>query len=226
MAHKIISAEAAVAIIQDGDVLATTGYGGHGVPEHLLVALEKRFIETGTPRNLTLVHSTGQGDARDKGLNRLAHEGLIKRIIGGYYGLSPKLTRMAVNNRVEAYNFPEGCILQLYRDIAAGKPGTFSKVGLGTYVDPHLEGGRMNDITTEDLVAVVDIDGQDWLFYRAFPIDVAFLRGTTADMDGNVSIEREALMLEDLALAMAARNSGGYVICQVERIAQAGSLPS
>lgn len=226
MPHKIVSAEAAVAIIQDGDVLATTGYGGHGVPEHLLVALEKRFVETGTPKNLTLVHSTGQGDARDKGLNRLAHEGLIKRIIGGYYGLSPKLTQMAVDNLVEAYNFPEGCILQLYRDIAAGKPGTFSKVGLGTYVDPRLEGGRMNDVTTEDLVAVINLDGQDWLFFRAFPINVVFLRGTTADMDGNISIEREALMLEDLALAMAARNSGGYVICQVERIAQAGSLPS
>lgn len=226
MNHKIISAEAAVAIIQDGDVLATTGYGGHGVPEHLLVALEKRFVDTGAPRNLTLVHSTGQGDARDKGLNRLAHAGLIKRIIGGYYGLSPKLTQMVVDNLVEAYNFPEGCILQLYRDIAAGKPGTFSKVGLGTYIDPRLEGGRMNDATTEDLVDIINLDNQEWLFFRAFPINVAFLRGTTADTDGNISIEREALILEDLALAMAARNSGGYVICQVERIAQAGSLPS
>ncbi len=226
MNHKIVSAEAAVAIIQEGDVLATTGYGGHGVPEHLLLELEKRFIETGTPRDLTLVHSTGQGDARDKGLNRLAHKGLIKRIIGGYYGLSPKLTQMAVDNLVEAYNFPEGCILQLYRDIAAGKPGTFSKVGLGTYIDPRLEGGRMNDITTEDLIDVISLDGVDWLFYRAFPINVAFLRGTTADVNGNISIEHEALMLEDLALAMAARNSGGYVICQVERIAAAGSLPS
>ena len=226
MNHKIVSAEAAVAIIQDGDVLATTGYGGHGVPENLLFALEKRFKDTRSPNDLTLVHSTGQGDARDKGLNRLAHKGLIKRIIGGYYGLSPKLTQMAVDNLVEAYNFPEGCILQLYRDIAAGKPGTFSKVGLGTYIDPRLEGGRMNDVTVENLVDVINLHGADWLFYRAFPINVAFLRGTTADLDGNISIEHEALMLEDLALAMAARNSGGYVICQVERIAQTGSLPS
>jgi propionate CoA-transferase len=226
MVHKIVSSEAAVAIIQDGDVLATTGYGGHGVPEYLLAALEKRFIETGTPSNLTLVHSTGQGDGREKGLNRLAHPGLIKRIIGGYYGLSPKLTQMAVDNQVEAYNFPEGCILQLYRDVAAGKPGTFSKVGLGTYIDPRLEGGRMNDITTEELVSVCNIDGQDWLFFRGFPINVVFLRGTTADIAGNISIEREALVLEDLTLAMAARNSGGYVICQVERIADTGTLPS
>ena len=226
MVDKIVSAEAAVAIVQNGDVLATTGYGGHGVPEHLLVALENRFIETGEPGNLTLVHSTGQGDGRDKGLNRLAHKGLIKHVIGGYYGLSPKLTQLAIDNIVEAYNFPEGCILQLYRDIAAGKPGTFSKVGIGTYVDPRLEGGRMNEVTTEDLVEVVKLHGEDWLFFRAFPFSVAFLRGTTADMEGNISIEREALMLEDLVLAMAAKNSGGYVICQVERIAQAGSLSS
>ena len=133
---------------------------------------------------------------------------------------------MVADNLVEAYNFPEGCILKLYRDIASGKPGTFSKVGLGTYVDPRLVGERMNDITTEDLVEVMSIDQEDWLFFRAFPINVALLRGTTADVDGNISIEREALILEDLTLAMAARNSGGYVICQVERIAQAGSLPS
>ena len=140
--------------------------------------------------------------------------------------MSPKLTQLAIDNIVEAYNFPEGCILQLYRDIAAGKPGTFSKVGIGTYVDPRLEGGRMNEVTTEDLVEVVKLHGEDWLFFRAFPFSVAFLRGTTADMEGNISIEREALMLEDLVLAMAAQNSGGYVICQVERIAQAGSLSS
>lgn len=226
MAHKIVSAEAAIAIIQEGDVVATTGYGGHGVPEHLLLALSQRFQETAAPRELTLIHSTGQGDGSEKGLNHLAHDGLIKRIIGGYYGLSPKLTQMVLENRVEAYNFPEGCILQLYRDIAAGKPGTFSKVGIGTYIDPRHEGGRLNEMTKEELVSVHQIDNEDWLFYRGCPINVALLRGTTADMDGNISIEREALMLEDLTLAIAVRNSGGYVICQVERLAEAGSLPS
>lgn len=226
MAHKIISAEAAIAIIQDGDAVATTGYGGHGVPERLLRAISTRFQDTSSPRELTVIHSTGQGDANDRGLNHLARKGLVKRIIGGYYGLSPKLTQLAIDNEVEAYNFPEGCILQLYRDIAAGKPGTFSKVGLGTYIDPRQDGGRMNTVTTEDLVTVEKIAGEEWLFYKAFPINVALLRGTTADMDGNISIEREALMLEDLALAMAAHNSGGYVICQVERLAEAGSLPS
>jgi propionate CoA-transferase len=226
MAHKIVSADAAIAIIQNGDVVATSGYGGHGVPEHLLRTLSRRYADTQTPKDLTLVHSTGQGDAVAKGLNHLAHEGLVRRIIGGYYGLSPKLTQLILDEKVEAYNFPEGCILQLYRDIAAKKPGTFSKVGLGTYIDPRQDGGRMNALTTEELISVQKIDGEEWLFYKAFPINVALLRGTTADMEGNISIEREALMLEDLALAMAAHNSGGYVICQVERLAEAGSLPS
>ncbi len=222
--HKIVSAEAAVAIIQDGDVLATTGYGGNGTPEQLLVALEKRFVETGAPSNLTLVHSTGQGDAREKGLNHLAHQRLLKRVIGGYYGLAPKVAQMVVDNKIESYNFPEGCILQLYRDISAGKPGTLSKVGLSTFVDPRQDGGRMNSVTTENLVEVVELAGEEWLFFRAFPINVAFLRGTTADTDGNISIERESLVLEDLMLAMATKNSNGYVICQVERIAERGSL--
>ncbi|MGD8476511.1 MAG: CoA-transferase, partial [Burkholderiales bacterium] len=184
MSEKIVSAKAAIDIIQDGDVIATSGYGGHGVPEQLLVALETRFLETGSPENLTIVHSTGQGDAKERGLNHLAHKGLVKRIIGGYYGLSPKLMQLAVDDQVEAYNFPEGCILQLYRDIAAGKPGTFSKVGLGTYVDPRLGGGRMNSVTEEELVEVMKLGGSEWLFYHAFPINVAFLRGTTADTNG------------------------------------------
>ena len=226
MANKIISAEAAIAIVDDDDVLATTGYGGNGVPEHLIASLEQRFLETGGPKNLTLVHSTGQGNTEGKGLDRFAHEGFLKRLIGGYYGLSPKLADMAVAGQFEAYNFPEGCILQLYRDIGAGKPGTFSKVGLGTYVDPRIDGGRMNDITHQELIDVVILNNEEWLFFHSFPINVAFIRGTTADTNGNISIERESLVLEDLALAMAAKNSGGYVVCQVERIAEAGSLLS
>lgn len=224
--QKIVSVADAVAILHDGDVLATTGYGGNGTPDHLLVALEKRFKDTGKPENLTLVHSTGQGDGKDKGLNRLAHRGLLKRVIGGYYGLTPKIAELVKDNAIEAYNFPEGCILHLYRDIAAGKPGTISKVGLGTYIDPRLEGGRLNAVTTEELVEVVTLGGEECLFYKAFPINVAFIRGTTADPDGNITKERESLILEDLALAMAAKNSGGCVIAQVERIAESGSLRS
>lgn len=221
---KIVSADEAIAVIRDNDVLATTGYAGSGTPEQLLVALERRFQDSASPRNLTLIHSTGQGDAENKGLNHLAHEGLLARVIGGYYGLSPKLMELALTDKLEAYNFPEGTILQLYRDIGSGKPGTFSKVGLGTYVDPRNGGGRMNSITTEQLVELVDIGGEEWMFYKRMPINVVFLRGTTADPDGNITMEREALILEDFSLAMAAKNSGGCVICQVERVAESGSL--
>ena len=223
---KVISAQDAIAIVQDEDVLATSGYGGNGTPDQLLVALEKRFLETRSPENLTLVFAGGQGDGKQKGLNHLGHEGLLKRVIGGHYGLIPEIEKLAVDNKIEAYNIPEGVITHLYRDIAAGKPGTLSGVGLGTFVDPREEGGKVNEITTEDIVELVELGGTQSLFYKAFPINVAFIRGTTADPDGNVTMEKESLLLENLSMAIAAKNSGGYVICQVERIAQEGSLDS
>jgi propionate CoA-transferase len=223
---KVVSADDAIALIRDADVVASSGYGGHGVPEHLLSALGRRFVETGTPRHLTVVWAGGQGDGKDRGLNHLAHEGLIARAIGGHFGLSPALERLAVDGRIEAYNLPEGVIVQLYRDIGAGKPGTLSRVGLGTFVDPRRQGGRMNDRTREPLVEVCHVGGQESLFFKATPIHVAFVRGTTADADGNVTMEHEALALEALSLAVAARNSGGVVLCQVERLAERGSLPS
>ena len=223
---KVISAQDAIAIVQDEDVLATSGYGGNGTPDQLLVALEKRFLETRSPKNLTLVFAGGQGDGKEKGLNRLGHEGLLKRVIGGHYGLIPAIEKLAVDNKIEAYNIPEGVITHLYRDIAAGKPGTLSRVGLGTFVDPREEGGKVNEITTEDIVELVELGGSQSLFYKAFPINVVFIRGTTADPDGNVTMEKESLLLENLSMAIAAKNSGGYVICQVERIAQEGSLDS
>ena len=223
---KIIPVEDAVSVVQDGDVLATSGYGGHGMPEQLLVALEKRFLETARPKGLTLIHATGQGDAKDKGLNRLAHEGLLQRVIGGYFGLTPKIGQLVQEDKIQAYNLPEGVITHQYRDIAAGKPGTLSRVGLGTFVDPRLEGGKMNPVTVEDIVELMTVNGKEYLFYKTFPINVAFIRATTADPDGNVTMEKEALVLENLALAMAARNSHGYVICQVERVAAEGSLDS
>jgi len=223
---KVISAQDAIAIVQDEDVLATSGYGGNGTPDQLIVALEKRFLESGTPENLTLVFAGGQGDGKEKGLNHLGREGLIKRVIGGHYGLIPAIEKLAVENKIEAYNIPEGVITHLYRDIASGKPGTLSRVGLGTFVDPREEGGKVNEITREDIVELVELGGMQSLFYKAFPINVAFIRGTTADPDGNVTMEKESLLLENLSMAMAAKNSGGYVICQVERIAQEGSLDS
>jgi acyl CoA:acetate/3-ketoacid CoA transferase alpha subunit len=224
MRNKIVTATEAVAVVQTGDALCTSGFVRIGVPDALLVALEKRFLETGEPRDLTLLFAAGQGDGKDRGLNALGHDGLLKRVVGGHWGLIPKVGRLALEGNIEAYNLPQGVISHLYRDIAAGKPGTLSRVGIGTFVDPRIEGGRINEVTTEDLIRVINIDGREWLFYRGFPLNVAFLRGTTADPNGNVTAEREALDIDNLAMAMAVKNSGGVVIVQVERIALAGSL--
>ncbi|MGI9388181.1 MAG: acyl CoA:acetate/3-ketoacid CoA transferase, partial [Methyloligellaceae bacterium] len=224
MREKIVSAADAVSVIRDGDTVCISGFVGVGTPDELLIALEKRFLETGHPQDLTLVFAAAPGDGGERGLNRLAHEGLVKRGIGGHWSLVPKLAKMAVENQIQAYNLPLGCVSQLYREIAGGKPGMHSKVGLRTFVDPRQSGGRINDRTTDDLVTLQEIDGEEWLFYKSFPIDVALLRATTADPRGNATMEREALKLDATSLSMAAHNSDGVVIVQVERIAVHGSL--
>jgi len=221
---KIVSAEEAVRVIRSGDTVALDGVVGGGAPDELIIALEKRFLESGEPRGLTLMYASGIGDGQDKGVNRIAQEGLLKRVIAGHWGLTPKMQKLAVDGKIEAYNLPQGIITHMFRDVAAHKPRTISSVGIGTFVDPRLGGGKINSITKDDLVEVVTFDGREYLAYRTVPIQVAFLRGTTADMDGNISMEREAMTLEVLPIAMAARNSGGIVVVQVERIADRGAL--
>lgn len=224
MVDKIVNLEDAIALIGDNDTVCVSGFVGIGTPECLLRGIEERFDETQNPRDLSLLFAAAPGDGKDAGLNRIAKEGLIKRAIGGHWSLVPKLGAMAMQNKIAAYNLPLGCISQLYRDIAAGKPGMFSKVGLNTFADPRQDGGAINPISTEKLVELKEIDGKEWLFYRAIPIDVALIRGTTADKFGNITMEREALTLDMLSIAMAAKNSGGVVIAQVERVAAHGSL--
>jgi propionate CoA-transferase len=224
MKSKIVAAEEAVRLVHDGDTLVFSGFGVVGVPDALGIALEARFLETGEPRDLTLVFGGGPGDGKDQGMNRLAHEGLIKRAIGGHWGLVPKVGELALANKIEAYNLPLGVISHLYREIAAGKPGNLSPVGLGTFVDPRLEGGKVNACTQEDLVEVTTLGGQEMLYYKAPRPNVAFIRGTTADQDGNLALNREALTQDTLAIAMATKNAGGLVIAQVEYITETGAL--
>ena len=224
--NKIVSAAEAVSVIKNGSMIATGGFVGTGFAEHLAVALEKRFVETGEPSNLGFVYAAGQGDGKSRGLNHFIHPGMVGKVVGGHWGLVPGLQKQAMENKISAYNLPQGIISTMFRDIAAKKPRTISSVGLGTYVDPRNGGGKINEVTTEELVELMIIDGEEYLAYKTFPIDIAMIRGTTADPNGNITMEKEALTLEVLAIAMAVRNSGGKVLVQVERIADCGSLPA
>jgi propionate CoA-transferase len=222
---KVISADAAVQLVLDRDTLAVGGFVGLAVPEELLIALAHRFEETGTPRDLTLTFAAGQGDRDARGLNHLAREGLVRCAIGGHWGFVPALGALALEDRIEAYCLPQGIVSHLYRETAAGRPGLLTRIGLGTFVDPRVAGGRMNAVSPAEVVRVMDLDGAEFLFYPSRPIDVAFLRGTTADARGNVTMEREAATLDSLSIAQATKNSGGIVIVQVQRVTTHHALP-
>jgi propionate CoA-transferase len=221
---KLATAAEAVRLIRDGDSVVVEGFVGQCFAEELTLALEELFLQTGTPRDLTLVFTVAQGDRRGRGLDRLCHEGLLKRALGGHWSLAAELGKMAVGNKIEAHNLPQGVISQLFRDTAAGKPGLLTRVGLGTFVDPRHGGGKINERTTEDRVELITLDREEYLFYKSLQLDVAFLRGTTADPEGNITMEREALTLEALAVATAVHNADGLVIVQVERVSESGSL--
>lgn len=226
MIKIMTAAEAVQTYVKDGATLAFTGFVGGMHPEQISVAIKESFLSGGHPGNLTIIYAAGQGDGKEKGLNNLGIEGLVTRIIGGHYGLTPKLQKLALDNKAAAYNFPQGVISHLFRDIAARKPGVITHVGLKTYVDPRLEGGKLNDMAREagDLVQLIEINGEEKLLYKALPIDVAIIRATYADTHGNLSFQHEAVYTEAVSIAQAAKSCGGKVIVQVEDIVEYGSL--
>jgi propionate CoA-transferase len=222
-----VTADEAVKFIRSGDSLLIGGSGGgHAVPEALMAALERRFLAEGQPRGITALHPVGLGDGKTLGANHLAHEGLLKRVVAGTFVNSPRISDLAIADRIEAYTLPQGALSQLMREIAAGRPGLLTKTGLHTFIDPRHGGGRQSPSAREDLVELVEFRGEDYLFYKPYHIDICFLRGTTADEDGNISMEQEAVFLEMLSEAQATKRCGGLVIAQVKRMAQRGSLPA
>lgn len=221
---KVISTDAAAALIKDGATLCASALTLAGWPEEVSLGIERRFLASAHPANLTLVHASGIGDWKTKGTQHFAHPGMVSRWIGGHTGLSPDMARMIIEGGCEGYCFPQGAICQLWREIAARRPGLITKIGLGTFVDPRLEGGKMNKATREEIVKVIELEGEEWMFYPSFKIDVAIIRGTTADENGNLTVDDEGALLETLPLAQATKNSGGIVIAEVEYLAKAGSL--
>ena len=223
---KVISADEAAALIQDGVTICSPIIGLAGWPEEIGRAIAKRFEETGHPKGLTLVCGSAMGNHKDKGPHVIGLEGLITKYIGAHTHGSPNIGALIQSNKLLAYCFPQGIVIQLYREIAAKRAGMISKVGLGTFVDPRIEGGKMNDVTRKepDLNEVVTFGGEEYLWYKPFPIHVGLIRGTKADERGNISMEKEGANLEALQVAQAARNSGGIIIAQVEYVAKAGTL--
>lgn len=222
--NKVITADQAAALIEDNDTVAWTTVGMSFFAEEIAMALEKRFLETGSPRNLTPVHDCGCGDSKTRGMAHLAHEGLVKRLISGHTGQAPLMGKLISENKIEAYLLPQGVLATLWRQIAGRKPGVITKVGIGTYVDPRNDGGKVSALTTEDLVKVIELEGEEWLLYKSFPVDVAVIRATTADEKGNLTVEEESMLAEALPMAQAAKNSGGIVIAQVKYLAKANTL--
>lgn len=222
---KFVTAAEAVAAIKDGDTIGFSGFVGSVHPEEVTATIQKSFLETGHPAGLTIVYAAGQGDGKERGLNHLGEEGLVAKIIGGHYGLTPRIQKLALENKCAAYNFPQGVISHLFRDIAARKPGVITHVGLKTFVDPRLEGGKLNELAkNDDPVQLIEINGEEKLLYKSLPINVGLIRATFADTHGNLSFQHEALYAEAVSIAQAAKASGGIVIVQVEDVVEYGNL--
>lgn len=221
---KKISAKEAVRLIPNGSTVAVTGFVGCGCPEYILCAIEEEFLANGNPKDLTITTCSGVGDRGQRGLSHLGHKGLVNCTIAGHYDLSPNLQHLIDEDEIEAYLFPQGTLTQLYREIGSGRPGVVTKIGLKTFVDPRLEGGKCTSKAKRNLIDVVELNGEEWLMYKAFPIDIALIRGTSVDEKGNLSLEKEVAILDQLYLAQAVKRNRGIVIAQVERIVSYGSI--
>ncbi len=225
--NKEITADEAVKLIQDKQTVCIGGGGaGHAVPDEIIKALGDRFRKTGHPKDLTIFHPCGIGDSDKLGLNHLAHTDMLKRVIGGFYGNAPDMVTLAFENQYEGYNFPQGVLSHLCRAIASGEKGLLTKTGLNTFVDPRYEGGKVNDAAAEDLVELVTIGDDEFLFYKTFPVDVAIIRGSSADSDGNILMDEEVGTFAMLSNAQAAKVNGGKVIAQVAKIEDRSKVPS
>ena len=232
MPSKLIALDDAARLIPDGASISVSSSSGLNCPDAMLRALGERYAADGSPKRLQMIHPIAAGDMYGiDGIDHLARPGMIRRVVAGSYPSgpssmpSPKIWRLIIDNQIEAYNLPSGVLFHMHAEAAAGRPGVLTKVGLDTFVDPRRQGGRMNEATTEQIVEVVQFDGEEWLYFRAIPIDAAIIRGTTADEDGNVSMEHEGAYLGAMEQALAARNNGGIVIAQVKRLTAAGSIP-
>ena len=214
----------AVELIRDGDTIATIGMTMMGIAEAVFKEIERSFLEKGHPRDLILFHPAGFSD-RFGGIEHLAHEGLLKRIIGSHWGLAPKIMNMISNSKVEAYCMPFGVMNNMFHDMCGKKPGSISRIGLETFLDPRYEGGKMNPISTADMVKRISIDGEEFLQYKHIPLDYLIIRATYADEDGNLSCVDEPIKMETLPAVLAAKRYGGKVVAQVKRIVKNGSLP-
>lgn len=223
---KVVTMDQAVAMIKPGSFVITSGFLTAGTPDAIMKAVGDSFDATGTPNNLTIMYGAGQGNKKGGQQERWAKEGLVKCWIAGHYGFSPKVIEMILNNQCEAYNLPQGVIIEMYRAMGQNRKGYITNVGLKTFVDPRLQGGKLNSRTTEDIVKVIEVEGEEQLYYKLPKADISLIRVTTADTNGNCTIEDEILPMDILSAAMAAKGCGGKVIVQAKQIVKADTIPS
>jgi len=224
---KVITAMEAARLIEDGDTVAAVTFGLAGWAEEIGLAVRDRYLSIGHPKDITFVHAAGVGDWKGRGAGVWAEEGtegLVKKVVTSHIGSEPQMAKAVEEEKIECYFWPLGVLCQWYTEVTRRSPGLLSKTGLGTFIDPRIEGGKVNSISKDDLIKVVIFEDQEWLFFKTFPINVTLIRGTTADEKGNISFEKEAIALEALPAAQAAKASGGIVIAQVENLAKAGTL--